>query len=63
MAKTKRLMQESLKEVDFIIELVDARIPYSSKNPEIDKIVGDKPRITLLTKASLANPEITARWV
>ena len=63
MAKTKRLMQESLKEVDFIIELVDARIPYSSKNPEIDKIIGDKPRITLLTKATLANPEITARWV
>ncbi len=63
MAKTRRLMQESMSEVDLILELLDARIPYSSKNPEIEKIFGDKPRITVLTKSALANPDITKKWV
>ena len=62
MAKTRRLMKESLPEVDVVLELLDARIPYSSKNPEIKKIVGDKPLITILNKASLADPKITAEW-
>ena len=62
MAKTRRLMQECLSQVDFVLELLDARIPYSSKNPEIDKIIGDKPRLTILTKSSLANPALTAQW-
>lgn len=63
MAKTRRLMQESLGQVDVVLELLDARIPYSSKNPEIEKLLGTKPKIAVLTKASLANPNITKAWV
>ncbi len=63
MAKTKRMMRECLPEVDIIIELLDSRIPYSSKNPEIDGLVGEKPKLTVLTKSSLADPEITREWV
>ena len=59
MAKTRRLMQENLKLVDIVIELRDARIPYSSKNPEIEKLIGDKPRLILLNKASLADPAVS----
>ena len=62
MAKTRRLMQECLSQVDLVLELLDARIPYSSKNPEIEKLVGDKPKISVLTKASLADPEMSKRW-
>ena len=47
MAKTRRMMKECLGEVDIILELLDARIPYSSKNPEIEKLIGDKPKITI----------------
>ena len=50
MAKTRRLMSESLKLVDIVVELTDARIPASSRNPEIDKLVGQKPRVILLNK-------------
>ena len=63
MAKTKRMMRECLSEVDIIIELLDARIPYSSKNPEIDGLIGGKPKISVLTKSTLADPDITAKWV
>lgn len=63
MAKTRRVMQECLPQVDLVLELIDARIPYSSKNPEIEKMLGTKPRITVMTKASLANPEISQRWL
>ena len=63
MAKTKRMMRECLPEVDIILELLDARIPYSSKNPEIDGMIGDKPKIVVLTKATLANPEYSKLWV
>ncbi len=63
MAKTKRLIRECLPEVDIILELIDSRIPYSSKNPEIEKMIGDKPKITVMTKATLANPEATRCWV
>ena len=62
MAKTRRLMKESLPDVDIVLELLDARIPYSSKNPEIKKIVGEKPIVTILNKASLADPGTTAVW-
>lgn len=62
MAKTKRLMRECLGEVDIILELLDARIPYSSKNPEIEGMIGDKPKITVLTKSTLADPEISRAW-
>lgn len=63
MAKTRRVIKECLPQVDIVIELVDARIPYSSKNPELEKIIENKPSLTLLTKASLANKEISQRWI
>lgn len=63
MAKTRRMITENLSQVDVIIELLDARIPKSSKNPEIDRLTAGKPKLILLTKASLADPNLTARWV
>lgn len=63
MAKTRRLISENLKEVDIVIEILDARIPYSSKNPEISRLVGDKPTLTILNKASLADKETTKKWI
>lgn len=63
MAKTRRLMQECLPQVDLVLELIDARIPHSSKNPEIEKMLGDKPRVVVMTKSALANPELTRRWL
>jgi ribosome biogenesis GTPase A len=63
MAKTRRLITENLSAVDAVIELLDARIPRSSKNPEIDRLIGQKPRLTLLTKSSLADPAATAKWI
>ncbi len=63
MAKTKRLMRECMPQVDIIIELLDARIPYSSKNPEIEALVGEKPKVSVLTKANLASPEANRAWV
>ena len=62
MAKTRRVMQECLPQVDLVLELLDARIPYSSKNPEIEKMLGTKPKIIVLTKASMANPALTKAW-
>lgn len=59
MAKTRRLMKESLSLVDAVCELVDARLPESSRNPEIDEIVGSKPRIILLNKCDLADDRAT----
>ena len=63
MAKTRRLIAENLKEVDIVIEILDARIPYSSKNPEIARIIGDKPCLTVLNKASLADKATTKKWI
>lgn len=63
MAKTRRLISENLKEVDIIIEILDARIPYSSKNPEIARLIGDKPCLTILNKASLSDKDITKKWI
>lgn len=62
MAKTRRLMAANLKLVDLVVELTDARIPQSSRNPEIDRMVGKKPRIILLNKCDVADPNLTARW-
>ena len=63
MAKTRRMITECLGSVDLIIELLDARIPYSSKNPEIEGLVRSKPKLTVLTKASVADAEVSRRWV
>jgi ribosome biogenesis GTPase A len=62
MAKTRRLLSENLNLVDVVIELLDARIPASSKNPEIDKIIGNKPRLIVLNKSDLADSEISKQW-
>jgi ribosome biogenesis GTPase A len=63
MAKARREVTEKLKLVDIIFELVDARIPYSSRNPMIDEIIQHKPRLVLLNKADMADPEATRAWI
>lgn len=63
MAKTRRQIESSLKLVDVVAELVDARIPLSSRNPVINTIVKSKPRIILLNKADMADPVATEKWV
>lgn len=63
MAKTRRLMKESLKLVDLIVEITDARIPKSSRNPELDNWLCGKPRIIILNKCDAADPQITAEWI
>ena len=62
MAKTRRLIKECLPLVDIVIEILDARIPLSSENPEIAALIGNKPRLTVLSKASLADPNATNVW-
>ena len=62
MAKTRRLIAENLTQVDLLIELLDARIPVSSRNPEIHRIAGNKPILTLLNKSGLASPEAIRAW-
>ena len=62
MAKARRQVTEKLKLVDVIFELVDARVPYSSRNPMIDEIIQHKPRIVLLNKADMADKSVTEEW-
>lgn len=63
MAKARREITEKIKLVDLVIELKDARIPYSSTNPMISEIIGNKPRLILLCKSSMADPVVTAEWI
>lgn len=63
MTKTKRMIEEHLKAVDVVAELLDARIPVSSANPIVEEIVSGKPRIIILNKADLANPRATDQWI
>ena len=62
MTKAIRMMQENIKLIDIIIELTDARIPASGRNPDIDELGKNKYRLIILNKADLADPEITAKW-
>lgn len=62
MSKARRQVQENLKHVDFVTILVDARLPLSSQNPMLTKIVGDKPKILILNKADLADDNRTKEW-
>ena len=62
MHKALKEIKESISQVDILIEVLDARIPYSSENPEIAKIRGDKPVLKILNKFDLADPELTAQW-
>ena len=63
MTKTRRQMEADLKQVDAVCEIVDARIVISSRNPDIDNICGNKPRIVILNRLDLADPDATNRWV
>jgi ribosome biogenesis GTPase A len=62
MHKARKDMIELLPQVDLLIEILDARIPWSSENPAIAKLRGDKPCIKVLSKSDLADPEVTALW-
>ncbi len=62
MTKTRRQMEADLKLVDAVCEIVDARIPISSRNPDIDSICGNKPRMVILNRLDLADPDATNRW-
>ena len=63
MTKAKRAMQEDIKLIDVVIELVDARIPFSSKNPDIDSLAQNKSRILLLNKSDMADPAVMNDWI
>ncbi len=62
MVKARKIVEKNLRLVDLVIELLDARIPVSSRNPEIDSILGNKPRIIVLNKADLADQRQTEKW-
>ena len=63
MAKTRRLITESLPLIDGVVEIADARIPVSSRNPELNAWLGDKPRLLLLNKADIADEAANKRWI
>lgn len=63
MAKARREVEENLKKVDVIIEILDARIPYASRNPMLDEVTHHKPRVIVLNKMDMADPDETNRWV
>jgi ribosome biogenesis GTPase A len=62
MTKAKRMMQEDIKLIDIVIELLDARVPLSSKNPDIDELAKNKYRLILLNKTDLSDPVKTVKW-
>ena len=63
MKKTKELVKNNLKLVDVVVELLDARIPFSSKNPDIDKLAGNKPRVVILNKSDLSDKGKLSKWI
>ena len=63
MTKTKRRIEKDLKLVDAVAEIIDARIPVSSRNPDINRLTAGKPRVVLLNKCDMADPRATAKWV
>ena len=62
MTKARRMIEENMKLVDAVCEIADARIPYSSRNPDIDTLAANKPRIIILNRVDQADPQITAMW-
>ena len=62
MTRAQRMIEENLKLVDAVCEILDARIPASSRNPDIDRLAAGKPRLVILNRSDLADPEATARW-
>ncbi|WP_276880886.1 ribosome biogenesis GTPase YlqF [Anaerococcus tetradius] len=63
MKKTKEIIIDNLKLVDVILEIIDSRIPISSRNPMIDEIIADKPRIIIMNKSDLSDPEVNKKWI
>lgn len=63
MAKARRLIEESMSAVDIVYELIDARIPASSQNPDISSILSNKPSLLIMTKSALADPAVTEEWI
>ena len=63
MAKTRRLIAANLKLVDAVVEIVDARTPLSSRNPEMDSMTRNKPRLIILNKCDLADEKATQKWI
>ncbi len=63
MAKTRRLIQENLKLIDVVVEITDARIPFSGRNPNFDDIIKNKPRLIVMNKSDLADEKVTAKWI
>ena len=62
MTKAQRMIEDNIKQVDAVCEILDARIPRSSRNPDIDRLAGDKPRLVILNRCDLADPKATAAW-
>lgn len=62
MTKAQRMMEDQMKQVDAVCEILDARIPLASRNPDVDRLAGGKPRIVVLNRIDLADPAVTARW-
>lgn len=62
MTKTRRMISEKIKQVDAVCEVRDARIPHSSRNPDIDELVAEKPRLIILNRVDQADPSVTAEW-
>lgn len=63
MTKTRRMISENLKQVDAVCEILDARIPVSSRNPDVDELTDGKPRLIILNRVDQADPEVTKQWV
>ena len=63
MTRARREIEQKLKLIDFVIELLDARVPLASRNPMLDQLVHAKPRLILLNKADLADPKCTEMWI
>ncbi|MGN0149810.1 MAG: ribosome biogenesis GTPase YlqF [Clostridia bacterium] len=63
MAKTRRLIEENLKFIDVVVEILDARIPFSGRNPNFDDIIKNKPRLLVMNKSDLADKNLTRQWI
>lgn len=63
MAKTRRLIEENLKYIDVVVEILDARIPFSGRNPNFDDIIRNKPRLLVMNKSDLADRDLTSMWI
>jgi len=63
MAKTLRLLREQIRKADLVIELCDARLPHSSRNPDLNRLIGGRKRLLLMNKADLADPDMSSRWL